>query len=69
METYTFLMHSGLNCIDKCSICISCLGFEAVSARVVTCDVIDLSYLHSVRSPSLPWQGASSVPNAGERRC
>ena len=37
--------------------------------RVVTCDVIDSSDLHSVRSPSRPWQGASSVPSAGERRC
>ena len=40
-----------------------------VQSRVVTCDIIDSSYLHSVRIPSRPWQGASSVPNAGERRC
>ena len=37
--------------------------------RVVTCGAIESSYLHSVRIPSRPWQGASSVPSAGERRC
>ena len=37
--------------------------------RLVKDCSIDSSYLHSVRSPSRPWQGASSVPNAGEQRC
>ena len=37
--------------------------------RLVEDCVIDSSNLHSVRSPSWPWKGASSVPNAGERRC
>ena len=49
--------------LQQCNLQISLL------TRVVTCGAIDSSYLHSVRSPSRPWQGASSVPNAGERRC
>ena len=36
--------------------------------RLVKGCTIDSSYLHSVRSLSRPCKGASSVPNAGERR-
>ena len=46
-----------------------CHGSASLLSRVVTCDVIDSCCLHSVRSPSRPWQGANSVPDAGERRC
>ena len=41
---------------------------QEVGVRVVTCSATDSSYLHSVRSPSQSWQGASSVPYAGELR-
>ena len=42
---------------------------DCATSRVVTCGSSKSGYLHSVRSPSRPWQGASSVASASDRRC